>query len=255
MTNLNKNIEETSSNELFDYDYSFVKNEAIIAIYDDFLSDPRIIKVPPNNTRDFIGELSSKIYEYSSLKGGKFSFSVIRQLTENLIHSQFCEIVVSILDNGNCIKFSDQGPGIKDKNKALLPGFSSATKEMKKYIDGVGSGLPIALEYLNAINGKLVIEDNLNHGTVVTLTLNNHSNKLNSSNQKLNIDISQRGYSILSIMKNEDLYGVKDLSEILSIPQSSIHNELNKLQSLKLIKKVGTKRVISQEGLLFINNS
>lgn len=152
-------------------DYSFVANTARIALYDDMLSSPRIVEVPPANTMDFIGELSSQIYNLSREMGGGIPFSAIRQVTENFIHAEFREIVVSIMDDGNTIRFTDQGPGISDKQRAQLPGFSSATEEMKQYIDGVGSGLPIVREYLDVKHGTLTLDDNLNGGSVVTLSL------------------------------------------------------------------------------------
>lgn len=152
-------------------DYSFVANTARIALYDDMLSSPRIVEVPPANTMDFIGELSSQIYNLSREMGGGIPFSAIRQVTENFIHAEFREIVVSIMDDGNTIRFTDQGPGIRDKQRAQMPGFSSATEEMKQYIDGVGSGLPIVREYLDVKHGTLTLDDNLNGGSVVTLSL------------------------------------------------------------------------------------
>lgn len=152
-------------------DYSFVANTARIALYDDMLSSPRIVEVPPANTMDFIGDLSSQIYNLSREMGGGIPFSAIRQVTENFIHAEFREIVVSIMDDGNTIRFTDQGPGIRDKQRAQMPGFSSATEEMKQYIDGVGSGLPIVREYLDVKHGTLTLDDNLNGGSVVTLSL------------------------------------------------------------------------------------
>lgn len=152
-------------------DYSFVPSTARIALYDDMLSSPRIVEVPPAETMDFIGALSSEIYNQSRQMGGSIPFSAIRQVTENFIHADFREIVVSVMDEGNTIRFTDQGPGIPDKQRAQLPGFSSATEQMKRYIDGVGSGLPIVREYLDVKHGTLTLDDNLNGGSVVTLSL------------------------------------------------------------------------------------
>ena len=157
-------------------DYSFVTSTARIALYDDMLSSPRIVEIPPADTMDFIGQLSSQIYNLSREMGGGIPFSAIRQVTENFIHAEFREIVVSIMDEGNTIRFTYQGPGISDKQRAQLPGFSSATEEMKRYIDGVGSGLPIVREYLDVKHGTLTLDDNLNGGSVVTLSLTPQEN-------------------------------------------------------------------------------
>ena len=68
---------------------------------------------------------------------------VMREIVENFIHARFVAPTISIMDNGNTIRFSDQGPGIKEKNRALEFGTSSATEEMKSFIRGVGFGLPL----------------------------------------------------------------------------------------------------------------
>ncbi len=239
-----------------------VKTPARIAVYDDFRSNPRIIDIEPEETKDFIGHLSAKVYEENKSSGGNISYSVIRQVCENFIHAGFAEIVVSIMPNGEEIRFSDQGPGIENIENALRPGFSTATQEMKKYIDGVGSGLPITKEYLSMTNGEIKIENNLKHGCVITLKQNKDKDSqdkinipnLQNSNLKNNLSLSKRQLSILFLLKNGETYGNKQISEELDLPQSSVHNELNKLQELGFVDKLGTKRVISETGIQFINN-
>ena len=46
---------------------------------------------------------------------------------------------------------------------------------MKKYIRGVGSGLPYAQQYMEDHGGTLTIEDNINCGTIVTISMPNES--------------------------------------------------------------------------------
>lgn len=152
--------------------YDFVDSAARIAIYDDLLSAPRIIDIEPNPTREFINALATSVYDSAKAAGGSIPYSIILQVAENFIHSQFREMVVSVLDDGNTIRFADQGPGIPDKDKAQQPGYSSATAPMKKYINGVGSGLPIVREYMETKHGAVMIEDNMNTGAVVTISLN-----------------------------------------------------------------------------------
>lgn len=154
-----------------DYDYDYVESTARIAVYDDLLSSPQIIDIEPNTTREFINELATSIYNSAKTAGGTIPYSIILQVAENFIHSRFQEMVVSVLDGGNTIRFSDQGPGIPDKAKAQQPGYSSATAQMKRYINGVGSGLPIVREYMETKHGTVRIEDNMNSGAVVTISL------------------------------------------------------------------------------------
>lgn len=153
------------------YDYAHVDSIARIALYDDLRSAPRVTEINPAPTADYIENLASSIYEQAKLSGGTIPYTVIREVSENFIHAQFAEVTVSILDGGNTIRFADQGPGIFHKDKAQLPGFSSAVESMKHYIRGVGSGLPIVKEYLDFSHGTITIEDNLGTGSVVTISL------------------------------------------------------------------------------------
>ena len=238
-----------------------VRTPARIAVYDDFRSSPRIIEVEPEETRDFLGHLAAKIYEEEQSAGGKIAYSVIKQVSENFIHAGFKEMVVSIFPGGKEIRFSDQGPGIENVDDVLRPGFSTATNEMKKYIDGVGSGLPIAKEYLTLNNGSIEIESNLNQGCVITLKESADSAEEDviipsnfSTNIVKNFKLSSRQFSILNLLSTGETYGNKQIAEELELPQSSVHNELNKLQEMNLIEKVGTKRRITNMGIQVIHN-
>lgn len=148
---------------------------ARIAVYDDLLSAPRIVEIQPDEVSHYIESIASTTYELAAQQGGVIPYTVIREVSENFIHAQFKEITVSILDRGCTIRFADQGPGIENKDRAQLPGFSSATAEMKGYIRGVGSGLPIVKEYLKFSNGRLVIEDNIRDGAVVTIAVDRNA--------------------------------------------------------------------------------
>ncbi len=165
MNNINKNFRETKNNNPgFDI---FVR----VAIYDSMRSLPRIVDLRFNNIPDFINKTAEEVYTLSHSLGGKIPYTIIKEIIENLIHANFKEIIITILNNGNKIMISDQGPGIFEKEKAVLPGFTSATSEMKKFIRGVGSGLPIVNETIAFSGGLLDIKDNLKNGTVVTLSI------------------------------------------------------------------------------------
>ncbi len=153
-----------------EYDFTHVNNVARIALYDDMLSAPRVTIIEPAPTGEFIETLASRVYEQAKEAGGTIPYTVIREVSENFIHARFREATVSILEGGNTVRFADQGPGIPWKDRAQLPGFSSATEPMKSYIRGVGSGLPIVKEYLEFTHGTITIEDNLGTGSVVTIS-------------------------------------------------------------------------------------
>jgi len=145
-----------------------------IAVYDNFTSIPRIIDLRHDSVSDFIDITTEKIYRISHDQGGKVPYTIIKEIVENLIHAQFSEVIITIINNGNQIIISDQGPGITDIDKAMLPGFTSATREMKNFIRGVGSGLPIVKETISFSGGTIDIKNNMNKGTVVILKINSN---------------------------------------------------------------------------------
>lgn len=163
--------ESLPAEDPYGFDFTFVHATARIALYDDLRSAPRVIEVEPADTTQYIENLASTIYHEAQQAGGTIPYTVIREVSENFIHARFREIVVSVLDRGNTIRFADQGPGIPFKDQAQKPGFSSAVEPMKKYIRGVGSGLPIVRDYLDISHGNISIEDNLGHGSVVTISV------------------------------------------------------------------------------------
>jgi hypothetical protein len=142
-----------------------------IAVYDDASAAPRVVVVEPADVRTYLENITQEVSRLVREQGGGIPFMVIREVVENFIHAYFTEPTISILDGGDTIRFSDQGPGIKDKDLAMEFGTSSATAEMKRYIRGVGSGLPYAQQYMLDHGGALSIEDNIGVGTVVTLSL------------------------------------------------------------------------------------
>ena len=148
-----------------------VRYPARIAVFDDAAAAPRVVVIEPKDIRSYLEEITATVTRLAQEQGGGIPFTVIREVVENLIHAYFIEPTVSILDGGNTIRFSDQGPGIKDKDRALEYGTTSATVEMKRYIRGVGSGLPYAQQFLEDKGGSLTVEDNIHKGTVVTVSL------------------------------------------------------------------------------------
>lgn len=236
-----------------------------IAVYDDFLSAPRIIDIHPTEISQYIEEIGSTTYELAQQKGSSIPYTVIREVCENFIHAQFKEPCISILDNGNTIKFTDQGPGIEDKLRAQQPGITSATTEMRQYIRGVGSGLPIVREYLKFSNGRLIIEDNIKEGTVVTIQINQNVNDqapvvfketLPQNNLITStIELSEREYNILALANRLGLIGPTDLVQNLDIKLATGYRALEKLEKQGLLAKAedNKKRVLTEQGLSFLN--
>lgn len=260
--------EEPTANQAGTFDYTQVETTARIALYDDLRSAPRITEIPPASTADFIEHLASKIYEQAKMSGGTIPYTVIREVSENFIHARFAEIIVSILDAGNTIRFADQGPGITHKEKAQLPGFTSAIEPMKHYIRGVGSGLPIVKEYLDFSHGTISIEDNLGTGAVVTISLkeeprvepawppqapgtgyNRPGSFQRTPSPSLAPPLSQRERDFLPFFLSEGALGVTDIARLTGVPQSSTYVTLSKLEEAGLVEKtVGQKRILTDLG-------
>ena len=152
-------------------DVSQVRHPARIAVYDDAAAAPRVVMVEPQEVRPYLEEITLQVTQLAQGQGGTIPFMVIREIVENFIHAYFMEPTISILDHGNTIRFSDQGPGIAQKDRALQYGTTSATEEMRRYIRGVGSGLPYVQQYMRDKGGSLRIDDNMAGGTVVTISI------------------------------------------------------------------------------------
>ena len=240
---------------------------ARIAIYDNMRSIPQTIDLRSDTVGDFINNTSQQIYNLSHKAGGVIPFTIIREVVENLIHADFSEVTVNITDNGNNIIISDQGPGIENKDKAFLPGYTSATTSMKKYIRGVGSGLPIVKETIVFSGGSVDISDNIRKGTVVSLKIeapqgkntdlvnkDNSTPTTISNSQAANIPAEDFENLKLSLRQNKILFLVLELEETgpskiakeLGFSLSTSYRELIFLEKKKLLTLTDTgKRKLS----------
>lgn len=186
-------------------------------------------------------------------------YTAIREVSENFIHAQFKEIVVSIFDKGNTIRFTDQGPGIPQKEKAQMPGFSSATSDMKRYIRGVGSGLPLVKEYLSFSHGRITIEDNIRSGAVVTISVKPEDNfspkgaPTARQRQQMVPSLTDREQDVLYLFMQEQSLRVTDVCDNLGLAASSAHRVFKKLEEQGLIESVGKMRQLTDEGARVAN--
>ncbi|MDR2493167.1 MAG: hypothetical protein LBD25_06915 [Coriobacteriales bacterium] len=252
--------------------YAYIDTHARIAVYDDLLSSPRIIDVAPARTLDFIEEITVQTYESARLLGGTLPYTVIREISENFIHADFKECTVSVLNNGNTVRFSDQGPGIGKKELVLLPGVSSATAPMKRYIRGVGSGFPIVNEYLERVNGFLSIDDNAVDGAVITLSIAIApvasqqlpatmpapgpvlgSQKGSAPPPTETGTFNQREKQALLLLNERGMLGTNDLAGLLGISAPTATRLLQKLENYKMVETSSSKkRILSNEGVAYV---
>lgn len=233
-----------------------------VAVYDNLSSLPRVVELSGRDYREFVDLMSNKTYELSQSKGGQIPFSVIREVVENLVHAYFEEAVITILDGGNTIRVSDQGPGIEDKDAAFTPGFSTATRQMKRVIRGVGSGLPVAKEMLEVAGGKITIEDNLRRGAVITLSLESQPVKPEPA-QEPAVEtqaapeplLTDRQKRVLFLVTELGALGPSKIADELGISLSSAHRDLVALEGLGLIETTSHgKRALSSRGVDYLEH-
>jgi sugar-specific transcriptional regulator TrmB len=240
---------------------AYVSTRARIAIYDDLLSAPRIVDVDPAPIVDFIEDIASNTYEYARKQGGLLPYTVIREIAENFIHAQFKECAVSVLDKGNTIRFSDQGPGIEKKRLVQQPGITSATTEMKHFIRGVGSGFPIVKEYLEHRKGILSIDDNAREGVVITLSIQPETSIVQQPTPAAEQAVGQPGFQVLDerssqvlhMLYDEGILGVSDLIKPLGVSAATAYRVLTGLEHKGLIESTShRKRILSSAGLAYL---
>ena len=225
---------------------------ARIAVYDTLAAAPRVEEVAAEGLAEAIEQLASRTYNIARERGGAIPYVIIREVSENLIHAGFREVVVTILDNGATVRFADQGPGIPDKEKVFQPGFSTATASMKQIIRGVGSGLPIVRETLTFAGGMIEIEDNLGQGTVVTLR-SAGPGKASDADQALEPAVpalTDRQKQALSIILELGSVGPSVLSRELDVGVATAYRDLAFLEEAGLIEADDTgKRTLTVYGV------
>lgn len=263
----------TKSEDLF-----YIGTRARVAVYDGPAAAPYVEDIEETTAPGFIERLASRVYELAKGAGGSIPYTVVREVTENLIHAEFCEPVISVLDAGETIRFSDQGPGFSDAERALEPGFTTATSSMKTVIRGVGSGLPIVREFLALSGGRLVIEENLRRGAVVTLYADRCPSPATSDEPSpgefspltrtapqpteslfstpavsAGLQLTNRQKQVLALVLESGSAGPSLVSRELGVGLSTAYRDLAFLEELGLICSDGGKRTLTDRGSTYLS--
>ena len=256
-----------------------VRYAARIAVYDDKAAAPRVVLVEPKDVRSYLDEIAATVNQLAHEQGGKIPFMVMREIVENFIHARFVAPTISIMDNGNTIRFSDQGPGIKEKNRALEFGTSSATEEMKSFIRGVGFGLPYAQQYMVEKGGSLTLEDNISGGTIVTLStrrskdahiqtlptqedteeapINHEEQSIPTASHTVpqqpvtqlpNLILTDRAKLVLQYLSEHEWVGATELTSAYGLSTPTWSRELKSLVNIGIIGKIGQKYKLTTIG-------
>ena len=223
---------------------------ARIAVYDSPHVAPRVVDIKAKNAKEFIDRLSERVYTLAREQGGHIPYAVIREVVENLAHARFRDVIVSISEKGNCITISDRGPGIRDKEKALRPGYSTATEEMRSIIRGVGSGLSLVKESMRLLGGRLELDDNLEKGLVVKLWLPEEE----VEEEERGVALTDRQKQVLLLLAEQGPAGPSAVAKELGLSLATAYRDLARLEELGLAEKVeGGKRAVTKKGLTVVD--
>lgn len=244
-------------------DVGFTHLAARIATYVSPSGAPHIHDVTGIDEGEFIEALADATDQAVKSAGGVIPAGVLIEVIANMIHADFEEVVVSVMNDGSSVRFSDQGPGIPDKHKAILPGFTTATGRSKRFIKGVGSGLAFVNDYLERAGGSLSIEDNLGAGTVVTIRLGPDACPRSSASLPNTIVVSEpivfpalslRQKKVLSLVLEFGEAGPSLVSKELSVGLSTAYRDLAFLEENGLIlADENGKRVMTDTGVAYLD--
>ncbi len=205
------------------------------------------------NIEDFINNLK---YIYNPIvEKKKISFNIIikdvpkfirtdkvkfQQIIQNIINNAikftnegYVEVKFEINTDKLIVTIKDTGIGISEENqKKLFKPFSQADSTTTKQFGGTGLGLAICLKLINLLNGTIIMDSELDKGTLITIKFP----YLKTGDEKIEV------VNHLSINKETCLVIVED-------------NKPNQIVLKKYLEKIGVVNeiVIYENGIECIN--
>ncbi len=236
---------------------------ARIAFYDQAERRSRYSDLRGEDLAAFVVDLCGAVDE--SCPGGLEDgvMEAVAEVAENLIHTtRRTAAVLVVLGEKLTVVFSDNGPGIVDKESALQPGFTTATEDMRRRIKGVGLGLYRAADLVRTAGGEFALSDNLDGGTVVRLDLpaaptpgraQAAANRSRQAQRELNL--TRRQNDVLFLLTETGEAGPRLIATELKISISTAHRELLFLEKAGVIgaSKTG-KRFLTAAGRGYLQN-
>ncbi|NLA58158.1 MAG: hypothetical protein GX855_04570 [Firmicutes bacterium] len=148
------------------------KLQAVVAYQETESDCPRVVIIEDEEPKPFLEKLVSTTCSLLESKNSPIPALVAAELLTNLAHAGFQGAAVTISADGNRLTVSDHGPGIEDKEKALLFGYyGKAPERYSPLLRGAGTGLPVVNHLVTSAGGRITISDNLGGGTVVTVDM------------------------------------------------------------------------------------
>lgn len=233
-----------------------VKSPVRLAYYPANSTVPKIEDVFSPSLTELMDLVASRAFRYLQEEASLIPFTALKEVVENLVHASFRDAVISIMDFGQVVRVADRGPGITDKERALLPGFTTASAEMRKYIRGVGCGLPLAQELVSTLGGKLLLENNLERGTVVTIYVpaQRSQGQITAPLKGDGPSLSPRQQKILFLLAEISEAGPSQIASELNFSISTVYRELRTLETLGIVKATEEgKRYLTEFGLKLLS--
>ncbi len=224
--------------------------------------EPEIIEVSAANPRSATTKFSRFVMDKVGEMGGRAPEASVREIIENLIHAEYKGVVISVLEDGDSVRVSDKGPGIREKTRAVEFGFSGATPEAARHIRGVGAGLGIARTVAVKAGGTVTVEDNIGGGTVATVSIpgdgtekpGDHFVSEAPAQRRYpdgvpRMNISERQQKVLVTVLECGEVGPSTVAERLEISVSTAYRDLSVLEEHGLVATGESgKRLISPLG-------
>ncbi len=226
--------------------------QALVAVYGNHLEVPSLYEVSRPDPRLFLSTLADTVNSLARELGGGIPPEAVEEVVDNLIHAGLGGATVSILELGNLILVADQGPGIPDKAKARLPGFSTGTPAARAVIRGVGAGLGRAGSLVEGRGGRLEIEDNLGGGTVVRLWVPGPAPQETPAQEPRPPEpaLGDRHLRMLLLVVELGPVGPTALAKEMHLSASTAYRELEELESSGLVESDSRgRRTISAKGM------
>ena len=215
---------------------------------------PRVFSVDGPDAGAVLADAARLVEELVAREGGRLPTLALRELVGNLAHAGVQDSVISVLDGGDTLRVSDRGPGIPDKERALLPGFTTASPSLREAIRGVGSGLGLARESLASVGGTLEIDDNLGGGTVITARVP----RLPQAEEVPGAGadgptLGERQLRALLLIVELGPVGPTPLARELGVSASTAYRDLVWLEQGDLVQTAeGGARTITEQGLAYL---
>ncbi|MBU2603263.1 MAG: helix-turn-helix domain-containing protein [Actinobacteria bacterium] len=226
----------------------------LVAHYMGERTPPRVYRMPGDDLGAVLRATADFIEEHIQSTGSRMPILAVRELIDNLSHAGTAGAVVSLLDGGDTLRVSDRGPGIRDKERALLPGFTTSNVSLREVIRGVGSGLGLAAATLEALGGSLEIDDNLGGGSVVTARVPRTAETTRFSPKgALGPTISERQLRALLLIVELGPVGPTAIARELGISASTSYRDLVTLQEAGYVDAGSNgHRLATDEGLAYV---